>query len=167
MKKFVFILIAFSTFSLGVLFFYLHPFVEPVSLCEISQYKELYLSKQIRIEGDLYIAQSTEDVSDFENDCYATASLDISEKLKQSMENSKEFENFRELEQNNNELLEEDKRRGIYVARVEIVGEIREREEHNLIPLVPLPPLVIKVNRIKQISPIRFLNYEEISKFNK
>lgn len=158
------------TFSVGFWIFNLYPFSSPITLCEISQNIELYQSKQIRIKAYLYIAGFAEDnlsfysLSDFENNCYTTASLEISEKLRQSIENSNDFENLNELTQNNNKLLEEDNRKGFYVARVEIVGEIQEEEESNLQPLVPLPPFVIKANRLNQISPLRFVKYEEISK---
>ncbi|MEO8072199.1 MAG: hypothetical protein ABI686_03025 [Acidobacteriota bacterium] len=173
MKKAIYVLFGLFTFSVGFWLFNLYPFSAPVKLCEISQHVELYQSKQIRIEAYLYIAGFAEDnlsfyrVSDFENDCYATASLEISEKSKHSIENSKEFESFTELKQINNNLLEKDNRKGFYVARVEIVGEIQKKEESNLQPFVPIPPFLIKVDRVKQISPIRFVSYEEISKLNK
>lgn len=172
MKKATYVLFGIFTFSVGFWLFNLYPFSAPVKLCEISQHIELYQSKQIRIEAYLYIAGFAEDnisfyrVSDFENDCYVTASLEISEKLKQSIENSKDFESFTKLKQINNKLLEKDNGKGFYVARVEIVGEIQKKEESNLQPFVPLPPFVIKAGRVKRISPIRFVSYEEISKFN-
>jgi len=167
MKKLVYILVAFSAFSIGVVVYYLRPIVSPVSLCEISQNAELYQFNEIRIKGYMYNVGKTEDdfsVYDFSNDCLTGANLDITEQLKEQLINDEKLKVFiGELRQKNNDVIKNREGKGVFVGEVEIIGEIKKRTETTGIAS---QPFVIKANKIKQISPIRFLSNEEILRFN-
>ena len=168
MKKLIYIFVGLAAFSIGIAVYYLQPIVTAVPLCEISQHVELYEFNEIRIKAYLDGAGITEDdfnfysVSDFNNSCLTGASLEISEALK----NDDAFKKLaRELRQKNT-YLREKKSDGVYIAEVEILGEIKKQLELESAPLVAPPPFIIKTKEIKQISPIRFLSYEEISNFH-
>ncbi len=168
MKKLIYILIALTAFTVGVVVFYLRPIVTPVSLCEISQHAELYRFNEIRVKAYLFsVGKEDSDfytVSDYKNGCVTGASLDISEKLK----NNANLGNLiQELRQKNNALREQNAEGkfvekdiyGFFDAEVEVTGKIEG------ISSCFGMPFVIKTENIKQISPIRFISSEEIQHF--
>ncbi len=172
MKKLIYILIGIATFSIGFCIFQLRPLIVPVSLCEISQHSELFQSKQIYIKAFLDRVRIDEggredfSVSDLGKGCVTGATLEISEQLKSKLKSDESFQKFiGELRVKN---YEEHKKRdgnGVFVAEIEIVGEIKKVEESEYGLLVSLPLFIITANEIKQISPIRFISKEEIVKF--
>ncbi len=169
MKKLIYILIGIATFSVGFWIFQLRPLVVPVSLCEISQHAEFFQSKQIRVKAFLDNVRVDEDgrenfsVSDLGKGCITGATLEISEQLKSKLKGDETFQNFiSELRGENDEIYKRRDGNGLFVAEIEIVGQIRKVEESEYGVIASPPPFIITANEIKQISPIRFVNNEEI-----
>ena len=174
MKKLIYILIGVFTFSVSFWLFQLRPIVVPVSLCEISQHSELFQSKQLRVKAFLDNVRIDEDgredfsVSDFRKGCVTGATLEISEELKAQLKSDESFQNFiMELRQKNDEIYKKRDGNGLFVAEIEIVGEIRKVEEPENASIVSPPPYIISANEIKQVSSIRFISREELSVFIK
>lgn len=172
MKKLIYILSGIITFSIGFWIFQMRPLIIPVSLCEVSQHAELFQSKQIRVKAFLDNVRVDEDgrenfsVSDLGKNCVTGATLEISEHLKSKLKNDENFQHFvGELRGKNDELYRKRDGNGIFVAEIEIVGEIRKVEESENAVLVSPPPFIISANEIRQISPIRFVSREEIRSF--
>ena len=169
MKKLVYILIAFSAFSFGIVVYSLRPIISPVSLCEISQHTELYKFNDIRIKAYLDNVGIDNDslsysVFDFGNNCLTGADLDISESLKEQLKNDKSLKVFiNELRQKNNELME-NRAEGHFIGQVEIIGSIEKvsSKTDEIAGLISPLPFVIRADEIKQISPVHFMSHEEI-----
>ncbi len=172
MRKIIYILIGIATFSVGFWIFQLRPLVIPVSICEITRHAEIFESKQIRVKAFLGNVRIDDDgtenfsVSDLEEGCLTSATLEISEQLKSELKSDESLQQFiSELRSKNDE---EDKKRdgnGMFVAEIEIVGEIRKIEETGIASVVSPPPFIIKTTEIAQTSPIRFVSYKEIRSF--
>ena len=173
MKKLIYILIGVFTFSVSYWLFQLRPLIVPVSLCEISQHAELFQSKQIRVKAFLNNVITDEDgredfrVSDMKNGCVTGATLEISEQLISKLKSDESFQQFiGELRDKNDEEYKNLEGNGIFNAEIEIVGEIKKVAETEKASLVSPPPFIITANEIKQISPIRFVSYEEVRRFS-
>lgn len=172
MKKLVYILVAVFTFSIGFWLFHLRPVVMPVSLCEISRLDaELFKTKQIYVRAYLDSVGRTEDdldsysVYDLENGCFIGAKLEISGKIKEQLQNDDNLKASINLIRQNQEEAYDNRpnpryKPVYYFAEVEITGEVKKYESEYGALVTP-PPFIIKVDEIKQISPIRLINYEE------
>ena len=135
----------------------------PVSLCEISQRIELYPSQQLRMKAYLeFEIEGTFFVSDFRKSCVTSARLEIAEGLKKN----KKFRNLvNSLRRKNDELTKNKDESGLYLVQIEIVGEINKTKNTENAGILNPPPFEIKASEIKQISPIRFVSYQEVSDF--
>lgn len=170
MKKIIYVLVGIFTFSIGFGSYYSRPFVTAVSLCEISQNAELYRSKQIKIKADLdgiSIDENEEEnfffVSDIDSGCLTGAHLEISDELKKELKNDGKLRNFlNEFTEKRKEGFKERGFSGVYIAEIEIVGEI---SSFNITS--DSQPFIIKAEKIRQLSPIRFLSREEFLKSTK
>ncbi|MGC2234765.1 MAG: hypothetical protein WA584_01215 [Pyrinomonadaceae bacterium] len=170
MKKIIYILFAIFTFSIGFWFFQMRPLIKTITLCEISGNVELYRSKHIRIKA--YLDNVGEDktdldysVSDYRNGCLTGASLVISDKLKEQLDNDGNLKALiNDLRQKNNELNKNREGKGLYVLEVEIIGEIEKQPDSDYGVLVAPPPFIIKADKIEPISAIRYVNREEAIK---
>ncbi len=184
MKKFIYILIAAFTFSIGFWLFHFYydrqiistPIDTSVTLCEAAGNDGFYQSKQIHIKAFLDGVPRNEDnlddftVFDFDNRCLQSASLEFSENVK---ENLKSDENLKAslslLRQKDKEAFDNRQNNSVpaghYFIEVEIIGEIVRHEF--AVTSDSHPPLAIKVNQIKQVSPIRSISYEVFSNITK
>lgn len=170
MKIVFYLIVLIFTFSIGFWSYLSRPLITAVPLCQISPHAELYRSKQIRIKAYLDIVEiagdgSGEDyfsVSDFNDSCRTSGILRVSEELKVELEQDEDLKVFiNELDQKNKKVLAERNGSGIYIGEVEITGEISTDRA-----TADSPPFVIKARKIRQISPIRFLEYRQIPNFD-
>ena len=170
MKKFFYIIVGLFTFLIGFWSYLSRPFVTPVSLCEISKNVNLYRSKSIKIKAYLDqvpiegIYENEYSVSDFNSSCLTGATLEPSDELKSQLQNEESLRNFiNELSEKRQEDVEKRDGSKLYIAEIEIIGEISEQEKTGHYPI----PFKIKANKINQLSPIKFITNGEFQKITK
>ncbi len=170
MKKFIYILIAILTFSIGFWLYNFRASVMPVSLCEISRHSENYRSKQIKIKAYLDAAgveaeSSNFDILDFDENCLTGATVKISNQLKEQINNDEYLKSsIIEISAKNKDSFK-NRIDGVFAIKVEIIGEIeKDTSEYGK---MMNRPFIINANQIKQISPIRFIAFDEIPEIKK
>ena len=164
MKKAVYLTVALAAFILGISVFYVHLFYFPISLSELRRNRSRLGCCEIKVVGKLQVvkegAQYFVNLEDWEDDdCrdnFCFTSLEVSTEVR-----DENIALINELVDRNRAHQGSNIPEGEYVMDAEVTGRLVERE----LPLFPGEKTYeIKVEKMKQLSPVRFVASEDITR---